>query len=97
MAKAKTKAPKEQAPAEGAEKPKYGVPELSEALGIVPASVRVKLRKSDLVKTGRSWGWDTKKEFDEAVKALKGMEAAESKGETSGEEKPKRGRRKKAD
>lgn len=91
----KAKADKaEKAPA--AEAPKYGVPELAEALGIIPASVRVKLRKSDFEKTGRAWGWDTKKDFDEVVKSLKAADKAEAKSEDAGEEKPKRGRRKKA-
>lgn len=95
MAKAKAKT-EDKAPA--AEKPKYGVPELAEALGIEGASVRVKLRKSSFEKEGRAWGWNTKKDFDEVVKELKASEKAEAKASADGDadEKPKRGRRKKA-
>lgn len=62
-------APKKKGPV--IEKPKYGVPYLAEQLGIEPASVRVALRKSDLEKSGRMWGWDTKKDADGAVAALR--------------------------
>lgn len=73
MAKTETKA-KRTPPAP--ETPKFGVPELATALGIEPASVRVALRKSSLKRAGRSWGWDTQKEFDAAVKELKRAEKA---------------------
>lgn len=94
MAKAKAKT-EEKAPA--AEKPKYGVSELADALGIEGASVRVKLRKSSFEKEGRAWGWDTKKDFDAVVKELKASEKADAKAEADDtDKKPKRGRRSKA-
>ena len=53
------------------DKPKFGVPELAEALGIEPTSVRVKLRNAEIEKSGRSYGWNTQKDFDAVVKQLK--------------------------
>lgn len=94
---AKAKAAKEKDETAAAEKPKYGVPELAEALGIEGASVRVKLRKSKFEKSGRAWGWDTKKDFDEVVKELKASEKAEAANDAGEKaEKPKRGRKKAA-
>lgn len=75
-----------------AEKPKYGVPELADALGIEPSSVRVNLRKMGVEKNGRSYGWDTKKDFDAVLKDMKSSAKAD---DGDGEEKPKRGRKKK--
>lgn len=69
---------------------------VAEALGIEGASVRVKLRKSEFEKTGRAWGWDTKKEADDVVKALKSEEKAEPAEGEEGTAKPKRGRKKAA-
>lgn len=54
---------------------KYGVGELAEALGIEPASVRVKLRSQGIDKAGRSYGWNTQAEFKEVVAALKSAPA----------------------
>lgn len=45
--------------------------ELAEALGIEPTSVRVKLRNAEIDKAGRSYGWNTQKDFDAVVKQLK--------------------------
>lgn len=54
------------------EAPKYGVNDLAEAVGIAPASVRVALRALEVEKNfGNQYGWNTKKDFDEVVKALK--------------------------
>ena len=50
---------------------KFGVTELAEALGIEPTSVRVKLRNAEIEKAGRSYGWNTQKDFDAVVKQLK--------------------------
>lgn len=47
------------------------MPELAEHMGIEPASVRVKLRNSGIEKTGRSYGWNTKKEMEQVAKDLK--------------------------
>lgn len=57
---------------------KYGVTEMAEALGVEPMTVRAKLRKSTLTKTGKVWGWKTQKEFDAAVKTLKGSGTTEA-------------------
>lgn len=46
--------------------------ELAEAVGTQPASVRVALRALEVEKNfGNQYGWNTKKDFDEIVKALK--------------------------
>jgi hypothetical protein len=73
MAKPAKAAEKETKPAkaEAADKPKFGVPELADALGIEPTSVRVKLRNAGIDKEGRSYGWNTQKDFDAVVKQLK--------------------------
>jgi SNF2 family DNA or RNA helicase len=52
------------------EKPKYGVPELAEALGIKPASVRVRLRNAEVPKKGKLYGWDTKAEMQAVIDQL---------------------------
>lgn len=64
-------APAKEEKAPAADKPKYGVAELAEALGIKPASVRVRLRNAEIAKSGKSYGWNTQKEFNEVVKAMK--------------------------
>ena len=73
----KAKAEKAAAP----EAPKYGVTDLAELMGIVPASARVRLRKSRFEKDGSKWGWPTKAELEEVAKELKTAEkpAAEPK------------------
>lgn len=80
-------APKKKGPP-AIEKPKYGVPYLAEQLGIEPASVRVALRKSDLEKSGRMWGWDTKKDADVAVAALRSRTDSDSDDDDSDTEEP---------
>lgn len=52
-------------------KPTYGVNEIAEALGIQPASARIRLRNAEVEREGKTYGWETKKEFDEVVKGLK--------------------------
>jgi len=48
------------------------VTDLADAVGTQPASVRVALRALEVEKNfGNQYGWDTKKDFDEVVKALK--------------------------
>ena len=72
MAKPTKAAPEKEAPAKGvADKPKFGVAELAEALDIEPTSVRVKLRNAGIEKDGRAYGWNTQKDFDAVVKQLK--------------------------
>lgn len=80
----KPKAPKAPKP-DKPKAPKYGINDLAEVLEATPASVRAKLRKSDLEKPEGGWGWNTKRELGEVVKLLKDAPA------------PKRGRPKKAD
>jgi hypothetical protein len=68
--------PANEAPAEtqaaSKEGPKYGVNELVEATDLQPASVRVALRELGVKKEfGNKYGWNTKKDFDEVVKAMK--------------------------
>lgn len=48
----------------------FGVPELADALGIEPASVRVALRNKGVEKNGNVYGWKTRKDFDAVVKQL---------------------------
>ena len=50
---------------------KYGVADLAEAMGIEPASVRVQLRKSEIEKSGKSYGWDTKDELKSVISQLR--------------------------
>lgn len=51
-------------------KPKYGVPELAEALGVKPSSVRVRLRNAGIEKTGKLYGWDSKAEMQAVIDKL---------------------------
>lgn len=53
------------------EKPAYGVDYIAEALGKAANLVRVQLRKNDIEKEGKSYGWATKAEADAVVKKLK--------------------------
>lgn len=46
---------------------KYGINELSDALGIAPTSARVKLRKHKIEKVGGQYGWNTKAEMNEVI------------------------------
>ena len=54
-----------------AEAMKYGVDDLAKALGIKPASVRVRLRNAGVEKAGKSYGWNSQKDLDAVVKQLK--------------------------
>ena len=101
MARKTTKATAAKEPPAKAEneKPKYGVNELAEAVGTQPASVRVALRALEVGKNfGNQYGWNTKKDFDEVVKALKERNAKSAVADKGEEKKPaaKRGRGKKA-
>lgn len=90
------KTPKEnkatEAPADKANKPKYGVNELVESTGLQAASVRVALRSLGVEKDeGNQYGWSTKKDFDEIVKAMKersAKSAVAQKTSAEPEEKP---------
>lgn len=61
------------------ERPKYGVPELAEALGIKPASVRVQLRNAEIEKSGKLYGWDSKSEMQEVINRLKAAKPEKAK------------------
>jgi SNF2 family DNA or RNA helicase len=50
---------------------KYGITEIADAMGIAPASVRVKLRKNNIEKVGGRYGWNTKAEMNEVIDAIK--------------------------
>lgn len=79
------------------DKPKFGVDNLTEDLGLAPASVRVKLRNLGIEKSGRSYGWNTQKDYAAVLKQLKAdVKESAPKGDADGDEtaKPKRGRRK---
>lgn len=65
--KAAVKAEKK-APAESF---KFGVSDLANALGIKPASARVRLRNAGIDKAGKSYGWNSQKDLDAVVKQLK--------------------------
>lgn len=90
-AKKETAAPEK---ASTADKPKFGVPELAEALDIEPTSVRVKLRNAGIEKSGRSYGWNSQKDFDAVVKQLKATpdkaEKTEKATKPAADEKPKK-------
>lgn len=57
--------------------PKYGIAELAEALGVSPASARVKLRSAKIAKVGGRYGWNTKAEMNEVVDKIKSKEKPE--------------------
>lgn len=80
------KAPKGEKPAKDEAK-KYGITDLSTALGIEPASVRVKLRKAKIEKVGGRYGWDTKAEMNAVIDKIKAMEKA---GKTEGKKSSKK-------
>ncbi len=62
---------------------KYGVADLQKLLGHGdPASTRVALRKHNIEKAGKSYGWDSKDELEAIVKKIKaGAEKAEPKAD----------------
>jgi CO/xanthine dehydrogenase Mo-binding subunit len=67
-------------------KPKYGVPELAEALGVKPSSVRVRLRNAGIEKSGKLYGWDSKAEMQEVINKLNASKKAKAKDEEDDEE-----------
>lgn len=86
---------------------KYGVSDLVESTGLQEASVRVALRASGFTRAGRSWGWNSKKEFDEVLAYFKerssrkpdmtaANEAKAKKAAAKGDDKPTR-KKEKAD
>lgn len=70
--KATTKTTEAKTETKAADEPKFTVDDLVEATGLQPASVRVALRELGVEKEfGNKYGWGTKKDFDEIVKAMK--------------------------
>lgn len=54
---------------------KHSVDQLSTSLGVPASSVRVLLRKHKVAKAGRAYGWNSREDFDNVVKKLKGDKA----------------------
>lgn len=50
---------------------KYGVAELADKLDIAPESVRVQLRNKGIAKAGKSYGWNTKDDFQAVIDKLR--------------------------
>lgn len=78
------------------DEPKYGVNDLVEATDLQPASVRVALRELGVEKEfGNKYGWNTKKDFDEVVKAMKERSAKRvAQPKDDADEKPAKGKAK---
>jgi hypothetical protein len=76
------------------DEPKYGVNDLVEATGLQPASVRVALRELGVEKEfGNKYSWNTKKDFDEVVKAMKERSAKRvAQPKDDADEKPAKGK-----
>ena len=49
---------------------KYTIADLAKSLGIKEASARIKLRKAEVPKAGRAYGWNNKTDFEKVVKQL---------------------------
>lgn len=54
---------------------KYSVDQLATSLGVNASSARVLLRKHKVAKAGRAYGWNSREDFDNVVKKLKGDKA----------------------
>lgn len=62
-----------------AAKPKYGIQELSDALGSKPNLVRIRLRRLGIKRAdGKTYGWNSQAEMNEVIKTL---EAKKTKAE----------------
>ncbi len=84
--------------AEKAEAPtfKYGVSDLAEKLDLKEASVRVKLRKNNVDKAGKSYGWNSKSDFDEVVATLKADKSEEKADKKADKKDGKKDKKKKS-
>ena len=58
---------------------KYTVADVASELDIQPASARIALRNANIEKAGRSYGWNSDKDFKAVVKTLKGAKAPATK------------------
>lgn len=66
----------------------FTVDDLAKELDILPTSARVSLRNNGIEKAGRTYGWNSKKEFDEVVAALRsGAAKAEPKAKKASKKK----------
>lgn len=73
----KTTAKKVPPPAKkAADEFKYTVADVADELGIQAASARIALRNAKVAKAGRSYGWNTDKDFKAIVKQLKDAKGA---------------------
>lgn len=50
---------------------KYGVDDVAKELGIKSASARIRLRQASTKKAGKSYGWNSRSDFEGVVKSLK--------------------------
>lgn len=87
-AKTETKTEKTKPTPPPVERPKYGVPELAEAMGVKATSLRVRLRSASIPKKGKVYGWDTKAEMQAVADKLKasGRKPAAGKSKDADEE-----------
>lgn len=67
MAKEKIDTKAKPAAKDEAETFKYGVSDIAEKMGIDASAVRVKLRNAGIEKSGKSYGWNTKTDLNEAI------------------------------
>lgn len=51
---------------------KYTVENLAADLGIQPQSVRIALRKHEVPKAGKQYGWNSQKDYQAVLKKLQG-------------------------
>ena len=56
--------------AKTADAPKYGIKDLAKVMNLKEASVRVKLRKSNINKCGKAYAWNSKNELEEVASKL---------------------------
>lgn len=68
--------PAKEAKAPAADAPKYGIQDLAKMLDLKEASVRVKLRNSNVAKSGKSYGWNNKADLEAVAKQLSTKDAA---------------------
>lgn len=55
---------------------KFDVLNLADDLALAPATVRVMLRKSEIEKAGRSYGWNTQKEYESVLRTLRSVSSS---------------------
>lgn len=71
--------------------PEFGVPELAKHLGVAEATVRINLRKAEVAKTGKHYGWNTRDDMLKVAKKIGGDgKAADTKSAKKAAPVPKR-------